>query len=751
MRTAVLIALLLGGVAATAGAQQSGKSVGPGPGPAPSAQYVWVTNNGANSVTLRLAGSGGPVTALAGAAFGFNQPFDIVAAPSHNRVFVSNLGAGTVTVIDSDTLLPLGVVVLPNGSTARGLSLSEDESTVYVAGATIGGAPNPAVWQIDAVTLAPGVAPIAIRADPGHFAEDCVVIRAGNAGGSGNGPGKVYFSVQSSSIGTGDGYIGVIDVRANPPFPVTFVTTAVGTLASVNLPNKMERTPDHRFVFAGCSKVQFTTGADLRIIQIDPVTDAATSALVTAVPTDSTSNQVFDVSWRVTPGGVNRGFILAFDQTGLQIREIDETGLFQAGTQRAANGGGLNNPQTIRFTAATEQVYVGDVAGTFTGYEFYNAKNSPLPAPVPVNGIAGGCLNFAVTIAPTPVITDICPRAGLVSANMTVTVHGSGFLPTASFDAGAGLQPILAGFIDSNTIQVNMTGVTGASGLLVDNGNGQTGQMDRFYHRYTPELRPPFTITLPSVSQGYRMLSLPQYATLPALQAAFTAQLGPYNPVLYRVFFYRNGSYVELNTLAPDGCDLAGEAFWVLTRNGATLTLSEPDVRANDNGFNRVIPLNPGFNMVSLPTLNGNLPPGGAIPWPSIQVSTTPTSFTTGLFQADTAPGILTPVALEYVNGSYVTADPLVAGRGYWVENVSGAPVYLVFPRGLVVKPGNAAQAGGAPAPAGMNPPPPPSGMAGASSGRSGGCGGLGLDGLLLALALRSVFRRPRGHRKLAA
>jgi YVTN family beta-propeller protein len=746
MKHAILTALLLGAWLSGADAQQSGKAVGPGPGPAPSAQYAWVTNNGGNSVTIRLATSGNAVTVLSGAGFGFSQPFDIVGSPAHKRVFVSNQGAGTVSVIDSDTLKPLGVVALPNGGTARGLSLSEDESAVYVAGATVGANPNPAVWQIDTVTLNAGLAPIATRADPAHIAEDCVVIRSGNAGGSGNGPGKVYFTVQNSSIGTGDGYIGIINVMGNPPFPVSFITTATLALASVNLPTKMERTPDHRFVFVGCSKVQLTTGADLRIIRIDPLTDAAISALVTAVATDSTSNQVFDVSWRATPSGVNRGFILAFDQTGLQIREIDESGLFQAGTQRPANGGGLNAPQTIRFAALTEQVYVGDIPGTFTGYEFYNAKNSPLPAPVATSGIVGGCLNFAVMTAPTPVVTDICPRGALVAASMPVTVHGAGFLPTSTYNGGL---PITA-FIDSNTIMVDLAGPAATVGLLVDNNNFQTNTIDLFFRRYTPELRPPFTITLPSVSQGYQMLSLPQYATLPALQAAFTAQLGPYNPVLYRVFFYRNGSYVELNGMAPDGCDLAGESFWVLTRNGAMLTLSEPDVRSNGGGTNRVIPINPGFNMISLPTLN-LAGVSGAIPWPSVLVSPTPTNFTASAVSVTAAPGILTPVALEYVNGAYATADPLIAGRGYWVENVSSSPAYLIFQPGAVTKPGNVAQAGGAPPPAGMNPPPPPSGMANATSGGSGGCGGLGLDGLLLALALRAVFLRPRGLRKLRA
>jgi hypothetical protein len=154
--------------------------------------------------------------------------------------------------------------------------------------------------------------------------------------------------------------------------------------------------------------------------------------------------------------------------------------------------------------------------------------------------------------------------------------------------------------------------------------------------------------------------------------------------------------------------------------------------------------------MISLPTLN-LAGVSGAIPWNSVLVSPTPANFGAAALSVTAAPAILTPVALEYVNGAYVTADPLIAGKGYWVENVSSSPAYLIFQPGLVSKPGNVAQAGGAPPPAGMVPPPPPSGVTNSSSGGSGGCGLLGFDGLLLAMLLRAVFRRPRGHRKLAA
>jgi hypothetical protein len=757
MKVAVVAALLLGAWATVLDAQAAGKSVA-APGPAPSANYVWVTINGAptnqNSVAIRhtdntavLNAAGAPVY-LTGAAFAFNQPYDILASPLHHEVFVSNAGNGTVTVIDSDTLLALKVVVLPGAGTARGMSLSADETAVFVAG---GNAAGPAVWQVDTVTLGAGAAPVGAIGDATHFAVDCVVIRAANSGGSGNQPGKVYFSVQTSGTAApAPGYIGIVNLLT--PGPPSSIPTQLGTLASVNLPTNMERTPDHRFVFVGCSKFQ-GIAPDLRIIRIDPLTDTASAPIVTAVTTDSNLNQVFDVSWRATPTGANRGFILANDaQFGLLIREIDETGAFQGGTGQPANQGGLTTPQTIRFTGLSQQVFVGDVPGTGNGYAFYDATATPLKSPTGVTGVGSGCLNFAVVSTPGLVVTDICPRAAPVAASMPVTVHGAGFTPGVTCDIG-GVPVASTIFLDSNNLMVDMAGAAGTVGLRVTLPNFQTATIDTLLRRYTPPpVLTPVTITLPGVSAGYQMHSFPQYATLPTLQAALTAQLGPYNPALYRVFFYRNGNYVEINSLAPDGCDLAGESFWVLTRNGATLTLSDPDVRANDGGSDRVIPMGPGFNMISLPTLNG-LGPTGSISWASVLVSPNPANFVPGPTGAvgvttPAAAGILTPVALEFVNGVYVTADPLVAGRGYWVENISGAPAYLVFQQTAVFKQVSASSGAGGPPPAGMTPPAPPSGMA---AGASSGCGLLGLDWLLPVLVTRFAFLRRRSRRRLAA
>ncbi len=771
MKQLILAALLAAALMVDARAQESGKTVAVEAGPPPSSDYVWVTINGTtgfnlDSVMIRntdstavMDATGNPVRLTGALTYGFTQPYDIVGSRVHRRVFVSNQGNGTVSVVDSDSLQPIGIVTLAGCTTARGMSLSEDESTIFVAG---GNAAGPAVWRISTTTLATDTQPIGAFGDVTHIAEDCVVIRAGNAGGSGNGPGKLYFSVQTSgTLAPAPGYIGIVNLMtlpASPPFPApASIGTQVLPLASVNLPTNMERTPDHRFVFVCCNKVP-SFGADLRIIRINPLTDVASAQVVDNVGiTDTNQNRILEVSWTTTSGGANRGIVLAFHTSGagggLFTREIDDTGQFVAGTAQPGNSGGLTTPLTVRFARNNPLMFVGDDVGTNNGYARYDTTPSPpaLGAPI-IIGVGSRCLNFAVMPTPAVVISDITPRAGPDSAGTAATVRGAGF--QLGLTALAGATPVPITVIDSTTATVNFTGlVPGTYGLTIRSPNMQAGGFGNFYRNFAPPgIRPLPTdpaaqVALPSAGQGYRLCSFPQYATLTALKAAFTAQLGPYNPVLYRVFFYRQGGYVELNQLPDDGCDLAGEAFWVLTRNGATLTLTEPDVRQNNGGTDRVIPISPGFNLVSLPTLNG-AGTSGTIAWANMHVTADETNFTIGSpggpVNVTSAAGLLlVEQAIEFVNGGYVLATDLVAGQGCWVRNLSTGPAYLVFSEALITKPGvfKPSFAAGVPPPAGSMPPPPPAGMA--SSSRSGGCGLLGLEWLLLAL-LRAVLPRRR-------
>src|SRR5205814_9046777 len=98
----------------------------------------------------------------------------------------------------------------------------------------------------------------------------------------------------------------------------------------------------------------------------------------------------------------------------------------------------------------------------------------------------------------------------------------------------------------------------------------------------------------------------------------------------------------------------------------------------------------------------------------------------------------------------YFLATDLRAGEGAWVRNISGKPAYLVFQPGLVTKPSGPSLSPGVPPAAGSMPPGPPSGIASAES-RGSGCGLLGLEWLIPAIAARFGFLRRRARRRLPA
>jgi hypothetical protein len=762
MRRAILAVILFGAMTLEASAQESGKAVAVDVGPPPSADYVWVAINGlganANSIALRQTdgspvlnpASGAPVY-LTGGAFGFNRPFDIVGSTVHRRVFVSNGNAnpGTVTVVNSDTLQAVAIVTIPGSLNLRGMSLSADESEIFIAGQeSAAGIQGPSVYRLNTVTLAASRAGGIV--DPGRGAGDCVVVGAG-------GPAKVYFT---SFTGVPAGYVGVINLLGGG---TSSIQLAAGPLASVHQPTNAERTPDHRFVFVCCGKSNTGFGTTTPILRIDTATDAAAVQIASTGVQDLTTNRSIDVTWHRTAGGVNRGFVLlSEDASPPTIHEIPDTGAAILMSPVPAGQGGVSAPATIRYFPGTVQLLVGEFAGTSNAYNIFPAPDPgplrPPPPPAPpaapstfVGGVGSDPLNFAIMPTPAVVISDITPRAGPDSAGTIATVRGAGF--QLGLTALSGATPVPVTFVDSNTATVDFTGLPqGTFGLTIRGPNMQTGAFGTFYRNFAPPgIRPLPTdpaaqLALPSAAQGYRMCSFPQYASLTALKAAFSAQLGPYNPVLYRVFFFRQGGYVELNQLPDDGCDLAGESFWVLTRNGATLTLTEPDVRRNNGGTDRVIPISPGFNMISLPTLNGTFT-AGTIAWANMHVTDDETNFAIGSpggpVNVTSAQGLLlVEQAIEFLSGGYFLAPDLIAGQGYWVRNLTTGPVYLVFQEGLITKPSSfkASVASGVPPAAGSMPPPPPSGMV--SSSGSGGCGFVGVEGL--ALLLLRVLRRRR-------
>jgi DNA-binding beta-propeller fold protein YncE len=91
---------------------------------------VYVVNNSGNSVTIINAATLA-VTPLSGS---FNQPYHIAANPNTGKVYVTNLGNHTVTVIDGTTVSSVvNLNVLDPSTQPYGVAVDETRELIYVA------------------------------------------------------------------------------------------------------------------------------------------------------------------------------------------------------------------------------------------------------------------------------------------------------------------------------------------------------------------------------------------------------------------------------------------------------------------------------------------------------------------------------------------------------------------------------------------------------------------------------------------
>ena len=272
------------------------------------------------------------------------------------------------------------------------------------------------------------------------------------------------------------------------------------------------------------------------------------------------------------------------------------------------------------------------------------------------------------------------------------------------------------------------------------NNDGQSSTLFTFFQGMnTPPNFNPFTVPLPPMISGYAMVSFPQYATVGDLRAGIDSQLGGYDPRQVRLFLWDQDHYLELNNAAlSPATSIMGTGFFALTRNGAALTLSAPDVTKNTTGGQRVVVLSPGWNIISQPWTN---PPAGtnSILWNNVQVTSNRDLTLAGSAAAST---LVSSVVFEFVGGKYVPTTQLSAGNAYWALNNIAAPIFLIYPQVSVFKAEPVLEASSASSP--LTPPAPPGSLDGTPKNR--GCGLLGPE-----LLLPVLFLRGRRRRKLSA
>jgi YVTN family beta-propeller protein len=686
---------------------------------------VWVANRFANTVTVNST-SGGTIATLAGAPFNFNGPWDVAYVPRYNAVLVSNSGSGTVTVINAQTRAHISTLGVAGVTNLRGMSVSADEESVFVAG--LAGS-NATVVRVTMNPLGMAVVPIAAGA---ATAEDCVIIRAGSVGGAGNGPGRLYYTIPSTNT------LGMVPI--DPP-----------GLASVSVmappfvtPTQLERSPDHSVVLGGISTSGLNT---LNLLHIATATDART------FPQLDTSTMALNVVRDVAFRDANRAYVHASVDGVALIYEVDAQG---TPDPTATTNVGTGSPGRIRYCPMPEQLLVGVTTGTFSTYGVQPAFTKPVgfgafqPA-----GTEPAC--FAVTPGTGPFVGEVVPTGQVVGPGSVAYLRGSGFTAplTVQFFTQAGVpRPVPATVLNSG-LAVLDTGALPAGDIpelyeiRVNTPGSQVFRMvDAFLAMGAAPTLISETITLPSRAQGYVLRSFPQYYTAGDLMNAVRTQLGGYNTSFVRIFFELGGDYVELNALDPtDPFDFANRPFWVLTRNGGSLTLDRPAVGANTTlgaGDAHVVTLRPGWNLVAQPQVNGA---NRRMMQTDVAVhQDAALNISAGSLEAvATDGGTSRPVeVLDRAYRALVAGERMVAGEGYWIRNNSVAPLYLTFLRSDAIFTKSAAPPAAlqAAAPAGdALPPDPPASGVGEDSDTSG-CGATGAELLLVLGFLRWTRRR---------
>jgi hypothetical protein len=697
---------------------------------------VFIANQNGNTVTVAHASdysplpttaSGGPNPMTVGTA-----PVSTLYDPVHKLVYVVNSNPASVSVIDPTLFKVTTTITMATASNLQGAVLSQDGNFLFIAG-FLTGPKTSGVFQVDLNTLtASFVAGIVI----GSGALDCEVLPASSVGGSGSAPGRVYFTASNNLY-----EINMLSA------PLTAVAVPLPT--GTNPPTaftRLARSPDNKFMLSG----SFTNGAAgslWQVIRINPLASPEADFFNLA-NTGNAGNAIDDVLFQGSAGPPFAVSLMVRDDGGSRLRFVN------VGSSEGPSGYtvGPNVPFQFggEFTTDTagQRLFIAwnGTTSSPNGYQVYDPSVSTVATQLE-NSTGGAPVAFSFAPAPPPMaITSVQEPAGDTTNSFQLEIFGHGFIQNSSAASvinGAGVPTA------ATTTTVMSPGVilatfpkvaTGIYDVNVINNDGQTSTLKGWYQGLDPTTAVITTVTtnLPPLTSGYAMLSYPQYATVGDLRAAIASQLGSYDPTLFRLFLWEQTGYLELNDpkLSP-AQSIMGVGFFGLSRYGDSVSITAPDVAGNTPGT-RVVAISPGWNLISQPYFSGVTQ---TLQYSNLLVSSTPDQ---GITQSATLTTLVSNVVYELQGGVYVPTTALTAGKAYWIMNNIGSPVYLIYTRAAVNKPG--VPTSGPPDP--LSPPAPPGqSLGGASSGRSAvGCGLLGVEAVLVVL-----FLRGRRRRRLAA
>lgn len=361
----------------------------------------------------------------------------------------------------------------------------------------------------------------------------------------------------------------------------------------------------------------------------------------------------------------------------------------------------------------------------------------------------GAALGASAQAAPPDVIR-VRPRGASNQRDVVLTIEGTSF--------GSGSQAFL---LDAQRLRRDLVTEVAGPGLLravvpagtppgmydvgVDNGTRVTDSL-AFGLALSDGTAFADAVSVPGPGQGYALRSIPQFCTVGDLLAALERSLGGYNPALYRVLLWRGGRYRELTEL-PRDADLSAESFWVLSQAGGAVGVASPDVYsavpAGSSQF-LVLVLDPGWNQISQPFFD-RAGDRGEMDWSNVFLSTD-SQLSNPISTTSTGGPTFIGFPYAWDGTGYIPVTRLRHGEGYFVNNRTAGPLYLILDRTYVegpllpkAAPRSASESDGPP-------PPPPMSLGSVDSSGSGSCGLVGFEAAaLLALARLRARRRRVG------
>ncbi len=208
----------------------------------------------------------------------------------------------------------------------------------------------------------------------------------------------------------------------------------------------------------------------------------------------------------------------------------------------------------------------------------------------------------------------------------------------------------------------------------------------------------------------YVMVSLPVEAHQWVL-AQLDADLGKYNPFLWRIFRYNPDSE------AYDECDdiqdiRPGLGYWIISGSEFTLSL---DGWCTTEAYTYPLALEPGWNQIGNPFEE-------PVAWADVEAYDSLGGglvYTSVLSRDNTVTG--QTLWAYAADGRYVSAGRLRPFEGYWVKNHTDHEVFLLIPSPLADKP-SGSSISTAPESEEEQPPPPPGGFDDLLPMSGGGC-----------------------------